>query len=272
MNCLEFRRRLLEDPFTHDAAMIAHEESCPTCAKYARDVRTKEIQLRALLNNIPVPAELPNKIRLNIGLKKRQPAKKIFAWMMVSVFILGAGLAFITDFYPFIASVNNPIAQHVLQHTEQEEHLYDASQQVPYTQLSLLFKQFNAKADSNIGPITFASICPIQNHKGIHLAVNGLLGPVSVFYMPNEHINDSVKFSSTQFQGKIKPTHWGSIAVIGRHYEPLDQVMQHMEEMVTWPEDIAQAKSHWPANTLIAKFFINLHQMPAHNALQTHLE
>ena len=38
MNCLDFRRQLLADPFCKEAQLIAHEADCASCAPFARAI------------------------------------------------------------------------------------------------------------------------------------------------------------------------------------------------------------------------------------------
>ena len=49
MNCLEFRRRLLSDPFDHDDSLDQHESACAACAGFARGLRAEEIVAQVLV-------------------------------------------------------------------------------------------------------------------------------------------------------------------------------------------------------------------------------
>lgn len=273
MNCLDFRRRLLEDPYTTSDDMIQHEESCPACAAYARDLRAKEVRLRALLNNIPVPAELPDKVRFAVGLKKRTPVRRRVAWAMAASVLLITGAVWMHFFNPVAPKhTEMPLVQSILHHAEAEWHHYNASQQVSSGKLAYLMDQFNAERTADLANVNFAAICPIRQYPGLHLAIAGKVAPITVFYMPKEHISRSISIASADLRGEIMPTSWGSIAVIGKNNEPLEGVAKRMAQAVEWPE--AEAAQHsWPSHTLIARMrLIKQHRKHAHNAEQTHLD
>lgn len=239
MICPDFRRRILQDPFANDADLLQHEENCPACADYAREVRAQEVQLRALLNNTPVPADLPDKIRHKLGIKKRRQTWFRMAWAMAASLFVVVGSFWLVNINSGLLGEPVPLAQNVLQHVEKEQHHYDVSKQVPHFQLNALFAQFKAKPSKQLGQVNFAAICPMGEHKGVHLAINGEMGPVTVFFMPQEHIEQPIDVASTQLQGEITPTHWGSIAVIGEPGEPISNIAQHMRNSVAWPNAVA---------------------------------
>ena len=64
MNCLDFHRQLLSDPYTSDAAVQSHEAECRSCANFAREVRGQEVKLRALLQEVSPPQGLAERVAL----------------------------------------------------------------------------------------------------------------------------------------------------------------------------------------------------------------
>ena len=70
----------------------------------------------------------------------------------------------------------------------------------------------------------------------------GQMGPITVFFMPGEMTESSMPVSSTRFSGKILPTAWGSIAVVGENGEPLDGLGERLAAAVRWPnQDLAES-------------------------------
>ena len=70
MDCLTFRRKLLEDPTRRDTDLQAHEDDCENCADFARRTRSQEARLRALLNEVLPPPELAERIQLAASFEK----------------------------------------------------------------------------------------------------------------------------------------------------------------------------------------------------------
>jgi hypothetical protein len=84
--------------------------------------------------------------------------------------------------------------------------------------------------------VNFAAECLMRNRTGVHLVMPGQMGPITVFFMPGEMAESIMPVSSTRFSGKILPTAWGSIAVVGENGEPLDGLGERLAAAVHWPK------------------------------------
>lgn len=238
MDCLTFRRKLLEDPLRQEAELMTHEDDCASCAEFARRTRSQEALLRALLNEVSPPPELSDRIQLATSFEKPSVLRArrwipVAASVLLVVATISMGM--------FISQLERramPIADSVLDHMHDEIHHLHEVRTVKAAQLSHLFDRFGAVVKGDLGPINFAAECLMRQKNGIHLVLPGKLGPVTVFFMPNETPTNYTRVSDASFEGHVVPTRWGSLAVIGIKNEPLEGIADQMMRAVNWSEPV----------------------------------
>jgi len=234
MNCLEFRRRLLEDPYDTDIALAQHEDHCDQCAPYARQIRAQETQLRAMLNDISPPPELAENIRLEASFEQQGRSRRQvwYAAAASVLLIIGATTAsLVTETWE---RGNMALAQSVLNHIDDEAHHLRSAGPTAPQRVANVFERFGATVTGNLGQVNFAAECLMRKSNGVHLVVPGKLGPVTVFYIPGEYSDTVININSSRFHGVITPTSWGSVAVVGEQGETLDAMARQMANAVQW--------------------------------------
>lgn len=239
MDCLTFRRQLLEDPTRHDGALSTHEAGCTACAGFARGLRADEARLRAALDVEP-PAGLADRIQLTISLGDT-PARPIAGrrWLAVAasgvLAVSAAALGWVHFNKPY---EDLSLERSVLHHVKDEVAHLHAAGPAATGDLQQVFASFGASVDPNaIGQVNFAGICAMRSNNGVHLVLRGEQGPVTVFFMPGEQATEVLQLQSERFAGLIEPTQWGSIAVVGEQGEKLMPVLNRVRHAVSWPSD-----------------------------------
>lgn len=235
MDCLQYRRKLLEDPYRAEEDFVAHEDTCDSCAAYGRQVRSEEVQLRDALHIQP-PPELAERIRLTARLDGRNRRERRYAWWFsAAAGVLIAIAAFSSSLVLSVPDRSSAtLAQSVLIHLQEEAgHLHDAGP-VRVGKVRYLFRQVGAELEQDLGDINFAAICLMRRKTGVHLIVAGKQGPVTILFMPDERTAAPLRVASDRYQGRIVPTGWGSVAVIGEHGEQLDGIAERMRDAVQW--------------------------------------
>jgi hypothetical protein len=240
MDCLGYRRRLLEDPAQHSPELDEHEAGCPACAQFARRTRADEARLRAALN-VPAPEGLAERIELAASFQKRPRSRSR------RLLAAAAGIAVLAIALPaawFLSPLERrglDLAQSVLQHVRDEVHHMREVGPVPEWQLDALFGAYGARLTGALGPVNFAARCLMRKKTGIHLVMPGERGPITVFFMPAETVAKMQPVADERFAGYVEPTGWGSIAVIGEAGEPLEGMAGKLMEKVEWPVQYGDA-------------------------------
>jgi hypothetical protein len=234
VDCLSFRRRLLEDPLSGDPELAAHEDACAACAAYARRSRAQEARLRAAFNVAP-PPELAERIRLAASFEP--PARRRqYRWLAAAAGI--AALAAALSGAWFLSPLERrglTLAESVLHHVRDEAAHMRELGPVPDWQLDALFNAYGARRTGEFGTVNFAARCLMRKQTGIHLVLAGEVGPITVFFMPAEGLESTLPVNDERFAGYVRPTPWGSIAVLGEAGERLEHLAEDLLRKVTWP-------------------------------------
>jgi hypothetical protein len=247
MDCVTFRRRLLEDPSRGDADLLTHESGCTGCAEFARRTRADEARLRAALQVAP-PPELVERIQLAASFEKPERRRERH-WLAAAagVALLGVGLSAAWFLTP-LERRGLSLADSVLHHVRDETHHMREVGPVPGWQLEALFAAYGARLTGELGTVNFAARCIMRKKTGIHLVLPGEAGPVTVFFMPDEFAASVDAVADSRFSGYIEPAPWGSIAVVGEAGEPLEGMAERLLSKIEWPTrySAATAVNHAP--------------------------
>ena len=234
MDCVSFRRRILEDPF--DSAAAEHEHNCPSCAKFAREVRNRDHALRQVLEVDP-PAGMNERIQLAISFDQQQNRRgrpwllSAAAGLLIAITAVSLNLLFNP-----LDSGNSALAKAVIHHIEDESHHLHEPGPVNDAHIRLVFARVGAQFKGGVGRVNFAAICLMRDKIGVHLVLPGDNGPITVFYMPDEMTDKTLKVADKRFRGKVVPTVWGSVAVVGERGEQLEEVTERLLAAAYWPE------------------------------------
>jgi len=239
MNCLDFRRRLLTDPLAADTDLQTHEAGCPDCAPFAREVRAQEIGLRGLFDEITPPAGMAERIQLAARFEQRSTLQRRWWMGAAAALVLAIGGSMLSLWTTSVERGQATLAQSVLYHIEDEASHLRAAQPLSPERVEGVFARFGAELAAEIGPVHFAAECLMRERNGVHLVMPGRMGPITVFFMPGEMTDAELPVDSPRFAGRIIPTGWGSIAVVGENGEPLQGLGERLATVVHWPQATA---------------------------------
>jgi len=86
----------------------------------------------------------------------------------------------------------------------------------------------------DIGEVWFADVCAIRKALGAHLVLAGRTGPVTVLVMPGERLSHRLIVVAPGFNGVVLPTSYGSLAVVGRPGETLEDRVATLQRRLVW--------------------------------------
>ncbi len=234
MNCLEFRRELLQDPHAASEALLEHEAQCEECARFSRRTRAREATLRELLNGPVPPPELAERIRLAARMQQRADRRRPFWLAAAASVMLAVSLSMASLYGHRIERSHMDLAQSVIDHIGDEAKHLHTQGLAPPDRVHEVFARFGAELKGSIGEVVFAAECLMRNRTGIHLILKGRQGPVTVFLMPDERPGRMVPVHREGFDGEILPTAWGALAVVGESGELIDPLARRITRAVRW--------------------------------------
>lgn len=235
MNCKDFRLQIDAAPAEDSDDRDLHLAECAECAEYlARASAFDELVHRAM--HVPAPAfdtqelrsESAEVVDLNTA-RTQKPAARSFStpvWMSLAAGLVLA--AFVANRFVDVApsgADSNLLAAQILGHMVHEPYaLKRTSLEVPSATVKETVSSVDAEVDDQIGLISYARSCYVNGESIPHLVVQGEHGPVTIMIMPKEHVDAVVPLENEDFHGAIVPAGDGSIAIIGRKGESIDDI------------------------------------------------
>lgn len=247
MNCKDFKISIDAAPAEAFDGRDSHLAECAECAQYLAAARQFEGLLGKAMK-VPVPdmeqrdmpldtqSEANNIIDFNAARVGAPAASRFSApiWLgLAASLALGAFIAYrFVDIAP-PATDSNLLASQLLDHLSHEPYaLKRTSQPVSFELLHNVVDPVDAEVNDQIGLISYASTCTINGESIPHLVVQGEQGPVTILIMPNEHVDAVVPVENAEFHGAIVPAGDGSIAIIGRKGESIDDIRSKIGQSI----------------------------------------
>lgn len=218
MNCSDARFALAAEPGNGDLALLAHLESCASCAAYAADMHELDRRLRFAMD-VPVPdIELPSgpyavaadaKQRSGSGVAGRFARQLALAASIAGVAVL-AGLL-------WAAFPRASLASAVVAHMAHEPGAWETISPLPDADLRRVMSRSGIRLTGGLADVTYARSCWFRGHFVPHLVVHTDDGPVTVLVLTSERVEMPVEFAEGGYRGTIVPAAHGSLAVLARN-------------------------------------------------------
>ena len=228
---MEFRRRLLEEPDCREVRFVEHLDRCPPCARqYRRGVQLERALSEAL--QVTPPEGLRERLILD-GRLRRHARRRLWRGAALAAGVLSLAVALSLRPLPWVAG-GDPLARTLVHHIQDEAaHLHQVGP-VPPERLARLFARFGARLEGSLGQVNYAGRCHIHEGEGIHLVVAGRSGPVTLLFMPGERIGAPIRVLDERFQGRILPTPYGGLALVGERGEVLEPIARRVGRALRW--------------------------------------
>ncbi len=233
MNCLEFRRQGRIDPDCQARDYLNHRQACPACAADAARLADLEKQLRQAVQ-VPVPDGLAANILLRQSMRNVTPLRSrrpVYLALAASVL-----LAVTVTLGLWRQSTDMPMDREIIAYVDTHVHPVASAtaQTVSMPQLNGMLREFGIRSAEVPGKVTMAERCIIRKRPGVHLVLQGEMGPVDVLLMPDEKVDKKMMLDSKDKHGMVVPCPRGSMAIVGRIGEPLDLYEQRLMGAFSW--------------------------------------
>jgi len=228
IDCLAHRRRLLIDPRDDDPALARHRARCASCADAAREALAFEATLAHALE-VPPPPDMQGRIA---AARRAQVGRRL---ALAAAWVLSVGIAAWLGYGVGDRRAAEPdLAQVVIRHIRAEAVALQADDGIPADRLGALFARLGGDLMGDLGRVRFAGLCLIRRGEGIHLVVKGRQGPVTLLFMPGEHLEAALEIRDSGLQGWLVPTEYGSLAVVGKTGEVVERLIDRALDRVHW--------------------------------------
>lgn len=225
MDCLEYRRTLLEAPAAPGGSALEHRLACHACADWTAQQQRFEQRLSNALA-VPTPEGVADRVLMHATWQTPRPRWRGIAATIAAV-ALGALLAIQLADQPALA---NTVLTHVY---DEPDLLAPGDESVDPARLQAVLERVGGKLDGTIGSVLHAGLCPVQGKLAAHLVVAGEHGPIAVLVMPELGVSAKMPVGDDKLHGAIVPVGEGSVAVIGFRGEALDALAERVRTQLS---------------------------------------
>ena len=222
MSCDEARLLIGADPLATTPALEEHLATCAACARFRDEMRSLDADIRRALERPPDIARLRS---------AGPPAWR--QWALAA----SVALASFAVLAVWLLRPSDTLAHEVVAHVQHEPESWLASQHVSVQGISEALRGAGVTLDVTSDRIRYAQSCWLRGHYVPHLVIQTARGPVTVLILRHEQVRARRTFHEAGMTGVIVPAEQGSIAVLARGADDLDDIAGQMQHELRWLPD-----------------------------------
>jgi len=226
MNCLEFRRAFLTNPYDMDEAQRAHIDECDTCARFAVETAGQDRRLQQAMR-VPVPENLATDIifRRSLSGSPRFRMFAVAATVCLAVAMGAGGLKY---------AGTSDLDRELIAHMDSDPLHTLAPASNAQRELRRISQQLDVQVREDIGGLSHASLCLIEGRPGAHLVLGDERAQVTAYLLPRHSVWWSQRVQHGDQHGLLVPADGGVIALFGPNQQVLEEYRERIHAAVGW--------------------------------------
>jgi len=253
MNYLEFKRQLMVEPASQDAAFLRARESDQRHREAFAAAMAFESDLQQAAH-IATPDDLLQSCMSLIfttdsnhadsaEASPPSPERHIWSWLpaMAAGLMMGIGITSAVFLFEH-SDDDNSIAGFLAAHWQ-----YDGPDLISQSALAPMdvanIQRILATLNLNMGSeyagqIVYAKNCPTPEGLGVHMVVKSEYGPATVYYIPRRSDYDPAAFRVNGLQAQLVAMQQGSVAILGNNRKIINSTSELLRKALHEQTDI----------------------------------
>ncbi|PSU28517.1 DUF3379 domain-containing protein [Photobacterium lutimaris] len=235
MDDLEFRRRLLADPFDNSPDLAEARNVSIANRKLSDELQQLDNKLE-LAMKVDVPDDLADRILFHQSGQPRSKSIKPRTLVALAASVAFAFGLFIGQYNQGL-STSNPqleIAQIAMEHVRAEAPFIDGiDESVTLSQVNAKLTPFGSNFNAIPGHVYYVNHCGFGDQNALHMVMDTAQGKVTVFIVP-EQSPDMTQFDDQSMQGVIMPVRNASLIVVGGKGQDISPVANSLRNELNW--------------------------------------
>lgn len=228
MNCIDFRRAYLTDPYHLEAEQQAHLGECDACSRFANRQAAADRRLEAALR-VPVRKDLAANVVFERSMRSRR-GFKILA-MAAGVVLTVAATFGVT----LLSLGGDELPQQFTAHMAHDPIHMRAADANAGAELQQVASDLGIDLGQGVGQVVAARRCDVDGHQAAHFVIEESGVRATAFLVPNETLSQNEWMESADGQhGMLIPTQGGVIAVFCPERQMLVRVGEQLQTSVKW--------------------------------------
>mgnify|MGYP003385492416 CR=1 FL=1 len=230
MKCKDFEFECIVAPNEMSGEACEHLKTCLACQVFAKQQAGFDNMLASVIK-CEVPSDLRDSLR-------EHRVESMSPWKLPGLSIaLAASLMLAVGMVALNTSETTSSVVRVdrllVEHFEHDgAHSMTASAPISPLQLAQLGESFGVRV-TLANTVSFVEKCPIGDSYGLHLVYQHNNQPITLIYMPDIALDETVSFYYAGLKGWVKPMQKGSLAILGGSTAELPK-QEKANDMIEW--------------------------------------
>lgn len=233
MDDLEFRRRLIAEPYDNDEAIQQALESDDKRQQFSQDMREFDDKIAAALN-VDVPEDLANQLILHQRFSEHKERSEKRKW----IFAMAASITLVvTATVALWPQPHANLADYALAHVYHEpDTMVSLDENANLQQVNAKLAGYGAHLNQASGRIFYANHCDFKGKRSLHMVLEHQGQRVTVFVVPEVESfkNTPAEFEDGHYHGSFNRHGNQGIVVIGENSAVVESTSEALAQTMEW--------------------------------------
>ncbi len=234
MNCFEFKKFSMSDPYSEEQAFLQHKEDCIECRNYLNGILAFDTKLAQAASVSRAPDDFKARLKLRHVIQQQEVRHQRFRWMSYAagVMLATAAVFFGVQNHQTGKDFNN-LYNEVVNHIEFEPQSLTTVQATAQARMqSHLASYAGFKDVEELSGLRYSQLCPIGKHKTWHAVMDHGHGLVTVIYFKGDQMPERSGAEKNDYV-KIIKRESGSVMLLGNSQKAVDTAEQELNQSIT---------------------------------------
>lgn len=188
MECFEFRKVALSNPYCEDDDFISHRNACPDCSAQLQNIVALDEKLASALS-VAVPTDLKPKLKLRHAIAKEQRQHRIFKrYAIAASTVLAVAVGFLSHQNHQLNTAYLALYNDAMEHVEHDTYSLTSVQPTAQTRMKMHLASYAGIRVGELEGLRYSQICPVGDKKAWHAVMETPAGLVTVIYLKNSDV------------------------------------------------------------------------------------
>jgi hypothetical protein len=231
MNCFEFKKFSMSDPYSEEQSFVQHCNNCPDCRNYLQGILSFDRKLAQAASVSRAPDEFKAKLKLRQVIAEQEQSHQSFRRMSYAA---GVVLAITAGFFA-VQNYNvtrdfNELYDQVALHIESESVSLVTVQATAQSRMQAHLASYAGLNDvAELPGLRYSQLCPIGSKKTWHAVMDTPSGGVvTVIYFKGDQMPEKSMSNESDYVKIIKKQS-GSIMFLGNSQQAIDDASAQID-------------------------------------------
>lgn len=243
----EFRLRAFSEPGSEDPDLHEAARGDSTRQRLMQEIAELEEHISSVVGTVSVPSGLADRLKQQIEEPVRTGGQRglMRFFTVAAMVVIAAAITLVLDAGDRPSAEDLAFHDDLVAHLHDEAPSYDGDTSVRWAEVSGILTETGLTADNDnpsrngtslrTASLKFARHCNLgEAGRGAHIVLDGEQGPVSVILSTNKPVERAFTIDDERFHGRIIPTEYGNMAIIGEQGEALSDYETMVADNIEW--------------------------------------